>query len=61
MTLHLADGEVLSVEIYFVDVEYEDIIVDVLETSKPENYKGPKNSAYTIKATDVISVERITR
>ena len=59
--LRLADGEVLKAKINFIDLEYEDIIVDVLKTSRPENYKGPKNSAYTIRATDVISAERITR
>ena len=31
--LPLTDGEVLKAKIAFVDLEYEDIIVDVLETS----------------------------
>jgi hypothetical protein len=31
--LRLTDGEVLKAKIAFVDLEYEDIIVDVLETS----------------------------
>jgi hypothetical protein len=54
----LTNGEVLKARIDFVDLEYEDIIVKVLETNTPEQYKGPKNSAYAIKATDVLSVEK---
>jgi hypothetical protein len=57
--LRLTDGEVLKAQIDFIDLEYEDIIGDVLETGKPEQYRGPKSSAYTIKATDVLSVEKI--
>ena len=58
--LRLIDGEVLKARIDFVDLEYEDIIVDVLETSKRENYNGPKNFVYAVKAADVISLERVT-
>jgi hypothetical protein len=57
--LRLTDGEILKAKSDFIDLEYEDIIVDVLETSKPEHYRGPKNYAYAIKATDVLSVEKI--
>ena len=59
--LRLTNGEVLKARIDFVDLEYEDIIVKVLETNMPEQYNGPENSAYAVKAADVISVERITR
>jgi small nuclear ribonucleoprotein (snRNP)-like protein len=59
VVLHLNDGEVLKATITFVDLEYEDVIVDVLETTKPARYKGPKNAAYTVKAADILSVERI--
>jgi len=57
----LTNGEVLKARIDFVDLEYEDIIVKVLETNMPEQYKGPKNAVYTVKATDVTSVERIPK
>jgi hypothetical protein len=55
VTLQLKDGEVLRARISFVDLEYEDIIVDVLETNQPEHYKDP-NAAYTLAASDIISV-----
>ena len=53
VVLHLKDGEVLRVKIHFVDSEYQDIVVDVLETNQPEHYKDP-HAAYTIAASDVI-------
>ena len=53
VVLHLKDGEVLRVKINFVDFEYRDIIVDVLETNQPEHYKDP-NSAYTVPASEII-------
>ena len=59
VVLRLTDGEVLMSRINFVDLEYEDIVIDVLETNRPEQYKGPKNSAYAIKAEDIASIERI--
>jgi hypothetical protein len=58
VVLQLNDGEVLRAKIAFADIEYEDIILDILETNKPEHYKDP-NSAYTVKASDVASVQRI--
>jgi len=59
VVLRLTGGEVLMSRINFVDLEYEDIVIDVLETNRPEQYKGPKNSAYAIKAEDIASIERI--
>jgi hypothetical protein len=56
--LRLTDGEVLKARIDFVDLEYEDIIVKVLETNMAEQYKGPKNANYTVKAADILSVEK---
>jgi small nuclear ribonucleoprotein (snRNP)-like protein len=55
VTLQLKDGEVLRAKIAFVDVEYEDIVVDVIETTRPENYKNSE-SAYSVAASDVLSV-----
>jgi hypothetical protein len=55
VTLQLNDAEVLRVKVAFVDLEYEDIIVDVLETNQPAHYKDP-NAAYTVAASDILSV-----
>ena len=57
--LRLSDGEILTARINFVDVEYEDVIVDVVETSNPSKYRGPKNAVYTVKAGDVVSIEKV--
>jgi hypothetical protein len=51
------DGERLKAKITFVDLEYKDIIVDVWETNQPEHYKDP-NACYTVRASDIASVER---
>jgi hypothetical protein len=58
VVLRLLDGERLMARINFVDLEYKDIIVDVLETSHPEHYKNP-SACYTVKASDVASVEKV--
>jgi hypothetical protein len=38
VTLHLKDGEVLRAKVDFIDLEYEDIGVTVIETNQPEHY-----------------------
>jgi hypothetical protein len=55
-TLHMTDGEAVKVKVRFVDDEYQDIIADVLETSRPEHYRDP-SAAYTFAAADIASVE----
>ncbi len=55
--LHLRDGEIATVKIVFVDAEYEEIIVDVVQSNR--EYKGPKGSAYTIAASEVVSVNSL--
>jgi hypothetical protein len=57
--LCLIDDEVLKAEIKFVDLENEDVVMEVLETNRPAQYKGPKNAVYAVKAADILSVERI--
>jgi len=58
VTLRMTDGEVAKVRVHIVDEEYEDLIVDVLETSRPERYRGHlAASAYTFAATDIASAE----
>ena len=47
----------MTARIDFVDLEYEDIIVKVLETNMPEQYKDP-NADYTVRAADIVSVEK---
>jgi len=54
--LHLTDGEVSKVKIIYVDDEYEDIIADVLETSRPDRYRD-SSAVYTIAAVDIMSAE----
>lgn len=58
--LHLHDGETATVTVTFVDAEYEDIIAEIIETNRPEKYKGPSNAVYTIPAADLASVEEIS-
>jgi hypothetical protein len=58
--LRLHDGEIATVKVTFVDAEYEDIIVDIISTNRPENYKGPSNAAYVIGAAALASVEEIS-
>jgi len=56
VTLHMTDGETAKVRVDFVDEEYEDIIVALLETSRPEHYRAPC-AEYTFAAGDIVSAE----
>jgi hypothetical protein len=49
----MTDGEVLRVRVIFRSEEYNDIIVDVLETTRPERYDP--SSAYSFNAADILS------
>jgi hypothetical protein len=61
MILHLRDGERATAKIAFVDAEYEDIVVDILDTNRPEAYKVPIAScAFTIPAIEVDFLEEIS-
>ena len=60
VVLNLHDGDIARVKIVFVDAEYEDIIVDIMHTNRPEQYKGPSDSAYTIRAANVAFVDEIS-
>jgi small nuclear ribonucleoprotein (snRNP)-like protein len=59
VVLNLKGGETLRAKVLFVDFEYEDIIVDVLETNQPENYKDP-NACYTVDASDIVTATSST-
>lgn len=54
--LRMTDGEVAKVKVGFVDEEYQDIIVDVLETSHPDRYRDT-SASYTFAAADILSAE----
>jgi hypothetical protein len=56
VTLRMKDGEVAKVRVVFICEEDEDIIADVLHTTRPDNYRDT-SAAYTFSAADIISVE----
>jgi hypothetical protein len=56
VTLHMTDGEVAKVKVGFVDEEHEDVVADVLETSRPEHYRD-HSAVYTFAAADIVSAE----
>lgn len=56
VTLRTTDGEVLKAKIVWVDEEYDDIIVEVIDTNQPDHYKDPK-AVYTVNAADILTVE----
>ena len=58
--LHLHDGEIATAKIAFVDAEYEDIIVDILQTNRPESYQKPiSSSSFTVRLSDLDLIEEI--
>jgi hypothetical protein len=60
VVLNLHDGEIATVKIAFVDGEYEDIVVDIVHTTRPAQYKWSTKSAYTIRASDIASADEIS-
>jgi small nuclear ribonucleoprotein (snRNP)-like protein len=56
VTLRMTNGETAKVRVRVVDEEYDDLIVDVLETSTPERYRD-RLAAYTFAASDIESAE----
>ena len=58
--LHLRDGETATAKIAFVDAEYEDIIVDIVQTNRPEIYQKPVgSSAFAVQLSDLELIEEI--
>ena len=55
VTLRMTDGEVAKVRLCFADEEYNDIIVDVLESTRSQPYDSA--NAYTFAAAEVVSAE----
>lgn len=59
--LNLHDGEIATAKILFVDAEYQDIIVDIVHTNRPETYKKSISAcAFTIRASNVDSIQEIS-
>ncbi len=58
VTLRMTNGEIAKVSVRFVDEEYDDLIVDVLETSTPERYRD-RLAAYSFAASDIESAELV--
>lgn len=58
LCLSLKDGEQLHANLCFADLEYQDIVVNVLQTNQPEHYKDP-DASYSIPAAEVLAVEAI--
>lgn len=54
--LRMRDGETAKVKVGFVDVEYEEVIAAVVESSRPEHYRAPC-AVYTFAAGDIVSAE----
>ncbi len=58
--LHLRDGEISTAKIVFVDAEYEDIIVDIVQTNRPETYHKPIGlSSFAVRLSDLDFIEEI--
>ncbi len=55
VTLRMADGEVAKVRLHSADEEYDDIIVDVLESTRSQPYDSA--NAYTFAAAEIVSAD----
>lgn len=55
VTLQMNNGEIARVRVHWVDDEYDDLIVDILETNKPELY-GDLSNTFTFSAADIVPV-----
>jgi hypothetical protein len=58
--LNLEGGEITTATIIFVDAEYEDIVVDVISTNRPDNYRNA-GAAYAIPLVDLVSVQEVSK
>jgi hypothetical protein len=55
VTLRMTDGEVAKVRVLLISEECDDIIVDVLESSRSQPYDPA--SAYTFAAAEIVSAD----
>jgi hypothetical protein len=60
VVLRFWNGEIATVKIDFVDAEYEDIIVDIINTNRRDRYAGPSNAVYAVPVVQIASVEAIS-
>jgi len=58
VTLRMADGDVAKVRVIWFSEEYDDIIVDMLESTRSQPYDP--SCAYAIAAADIVSAEDST-
>jgi hypothetical protein len=59
--LHMRNGEITTAKIAFVDAEYEDIIVDIVQTNRPETYQKPIGSSpFAVRLSDLDFIEDIS-
>ena len=56
VTLRMTDGEVAKVRVGSISEEYDDIIVDVLDSTRVQPYDPA--CAYTFAAADIVSAEQ---
>ncbi|HEY2115024.1 MAG TPA: hypothetical protein VGJ51_08025 [Candidatus Angelobacter sp.] len=54
ITLRMTDGELAKVRVHSISEEDDDIIVDVLESTRSQPYPA---CAYTFAAADILSAE----
>lgn len=59
--LHLKNGEIARAKVVFVFAEYEYMVVDIVNTNRPDKYTaGISSAAYVIQASDLAAVEEIS-
>ncbi len=56
VTLNLSKGEITTAKILAVSDEYNDFIVDIISTNRPDTYRQA-DSKYVIAAADLVSIE----
>jgi hypothetical protein len=56
-TIQMIDGEQLRAKIVFVDSEYDDVIVDVLETNRPAQYRTVNQKcSYALPLSELVAI-----
>jgi len=56
VTLHMSDGEIVKVRVNSVDDEDEEIVGTVIESSRPERYRGPC-AMHTFTAREIVNLD----
>jgi hypothetical protein len=58
ITLRMTDGELAKVRVHSISEEYDDIVVDVLESTRSQPYDPA--CAYIFAAADIVIVDQPT-